>query len=48
MDQQNGNLRPVERGNRLGERHGFYAQVLTSAESEEIAEIADVLRELSP
>jgi hypothetical protein len=48
LDQRNGNLRPVGSGNRLGQKHLFYARVLTSAESSEIAEIADVLRELSP
>jgi hypothetical protein len=48
LDQRNGNLRAFEPGNRAAERHSFYATKLTSAESEEIAEIADVLRELSP
>ena len=39
---------PFERGNRLAERHGFYATVLAPVESEEIEAIAEAIRELSP
>jgi hypothetical protein len=48
--QNSANLRriPFEKGNRLAERHGFYATVLSPVESDEIAEIADAIRELSP
>jgi hypothetical protein len=48
--QNSANLRaiPFEKGNRLAERHGFYATVLSPIESAEIAEIADAIRELSP
>lgn len=44
------NLRPVpfERGNKLGERHGFYSQILMPVDHAEVAEIADALRDLSP
>jgi len=44
------NLRPIpaQPGNRLAERHGFYATVLAPAELAELAEIASALRELSP
>lgn len=44
------NLRPApfERGNKVGERHGFYSQVLNPVDNDELAEIADVLRELTP
>jgi hypothetical protein len=44
------NLRPIpfERGNKSGERHGFYSAVLAPVESDEIREIAHAIRELSP
>jgi hypothetical protein len=44
------NLRPIpfERGNKIGERHGFYSALLAPVESNEIQEIADAIRELSP
>jgi hypothetical protein len=44
------NLRPVpfEKGNQLGARHRFYAQILAPADHAELAEITDALRELSP
>jgi hypothetical protein len=44
------NLRPIpfQKGNRFAERHGFYATVVTPVESDEIAEIANAIRELSP
>ena len=44
------NLRPIpfERGNRLAERHSFYATVLSPVENEEIGELAAAIRELSP
>jgi hypothetical protein len=44
------NLRPVpfEAGNQVARTHGFYSAVLTPVEQDELAEIADALRELSP
>jgi hypothetical protein len=43
------NLRPIpfEKGNTLGERHG-YSTVLSPVENDEIGELADAIRELSP
>jgi hypothetical protein len=44
------NLRPIpfERGNRLGERHGFYVAALAPLESDEVEEIASAIRERTP
>jgi hypothetical protein len=39
---------PFEKGNALGERHGFYPTVLPPVENDEIGELADAIRELSP
>jgi hypothetical protein len=46
----NVNLRPIpfERGNSVARRHGFYATVSAPVENEEITELADAVRELSP
>jgi hypothetical protein len=45
------NLRPAspfENGNRVAQRHGFYARVLSPVELDEVEEIAGALRDLSP
>ena len=42
------NLTPVVPGNRLAATHNFYARVLTPVELDELGEIADAIRELSP
>ena len=42
------NLSPAKAGNRLAERHGFYARILSPVEQSELSGIADALRELSP
>jgi hypothetical protein len=39
---------PVEQGNRLAERHGFYISKLAASEAAEIQEAADAIRELVP
>ena len=47
----NSNLQPAPPfapGNRAAERHGFYATVLSPVESDDLAEIADAVRELCP
>jgi hypothetical protein len=44
------NLQPIpfEKGNRLGERHGFYSKILAPTDLDEVDEIASALRELTP
>src|ERR1043166_1800472 len=44
------NLRPVpfENGNQVARTHGFYASVLTPIDHDELAELGDALRDLSP
>ncbi len=41
-------MTPVGPGNRLAERHGFCATILTPVEQADLAEIAHALGELSP